>query len=147
MKSLSEFINESSKDSESSVIGKKILNALHKDSSDIVSAIIKRTEKWDENKFEWSREPMFLIAESGNINVKNDAGESVRNLNWIRKKFFDTSLEGETSVSGTLSNYNITNDVGDLPLSVLGVFFDRQFFPITSIDTYNTIKNIIDSNN
>lgn len=144
MQKLIDFIQES-KSNELSSLGKKILNVLGKDSSDIVTAILKRTERWDENKFDWSREPMFLIAESGNINVKNDSNESVRNLSWVRKKFFDTSLDFGNGVEGTLSNYNITNDVGDLPLSVLGVYFDRQFYPITSLDIYKKIRELIDN--
>ena len=142
MQTLGEFIQES-KDNKFSQLGKKIFNALGKDSSDIVAAILKRNEKWDENKFDFSHDPMFLIAGAGNKSeIEN--GEKTRDLAWVREKFFDSSLDTGRGVEGTLADYNISNDVGDVPKSVLGIYFDRQFYPITSLDTYKTIRKIIE---
>lgn len=142
MKKLNEFITEA-KDDKFSAIGKKILSALGKDSSDIVSAIIKRNERWDENKFEWSRDPMFLIAGAGNKG-QIDSGETTRDLSFVRDKFFDTALDSGNGIEGTLADYNISNDEGNVPKSVLGIYFDRQFYPITSLDTYKAIRKIIE---
>ena len=140
MKSLDSFIFENN---QSSNLGKKILNIIGKDSSDIVAAIIKRNERWDENKFEWSREPMFLVADAAS-KADIERGEKVRLLSWVRKKFFKSALDFGEGIQGTLSDYNISNDVGDVPKSVLGIYFDRQFYPITSLDTYKTIRKIIE---
>lgn len=135
MKSLDTFINESQ---DLSSLGKKILKELKND-GDIVDAILKRTENWDSNKFSWSREPMFLVASTGvELDIQNK--EKVRNLTWVRKKFFNVLLDTETGVQGTIANYNFANDEGVLPLSIIGIFFDRQFYPITSIETYKNIK-------
>ena len=142
MKKLNEFIHES-KDDKFSALGKKIFSALGKDSSDIVAAILKRNEKWDENKFDFSHDPMFLIAGAGNKS-EIEKGEKSRDLAWVRDKFFDSSLDSGRGVEGTLADYNISNDVGDVPKSVLGIYFDRQFYPITSLDTYKTIRKIIE---
>ena len=159
MKNFNEFINESKdqqsklgkkilnllgKDDKFSQLGKKIFKALGKDSSDIVSAILKRNERWDENKFEFSREPMFLVAGASNKN-KLDSGETTRDLAWVREKFFDSSLDSDNGIEGTLSDYNISNDEGDVPRSVLGIYFDRQFYPITSLETYKLIRDIIEN--
>ena len=139
MKGFNEFINESQ---EQSKLGKKILNLLSKDTSDIVTSILKKTEKWDENKFDWSREPMFLIAdEDSKINIDN--GEWTRNLVWVRKKFFNV-LDDGNGIQGTLENYNIADDIGRVPKSVLGIYFDRQFYPITSLDVYKKIRQFIE---
>lgn len=140
MKSLDTFITESQ---DLSSLGKKILKELKND-GDIVDAILKRTENWDANKFSWSREPMFLVASSGiELDIQNK--EKVRNLTWVRQKFFNVLLDSETGVQGTIANYNFANDEGVLPLSVIGIFFDRQFYPITSIDTYKNIKAQIEN--
>ena len=142
MKSLDSFIFENN---QSSNLGKKILNIIGKDSSDIVAAIIKRNERWDENKFEWSREPMFLVADAAS-KADIERGEKVRLLSWVRKKFFKSALDFGEGIQGTLSDYNISNDVGDVPKSVLGIYFDRQFYPITSISVYKSIKEAIEQN-
>jgi len=142
MKRLDSFIFENN---QSSNLGKKILNIIGKDSSDIVAAIIKRNERWDENKFEWSREPMFLVADDAH---KSDIerGEKVRLLSWVRKKFFKSALDFGEGIQGTLSDYNIEDDKGDVPTSVLGIYFDRQFYPITSISVYKSIREAIEQN-
>lgn len=128
MKNIDEFINESK---DQSAIGKKIAKLLD---GDIINAIMKRMTNWDENKFEWSREPMFLIADKDiNINSK----EHVRNMEWIRAK----TAKHYPQITGTINNYDLLNDDGDKNRSVLGIFMDRSFFPISSIDTF---KNIID---
>ena len=139
MKNLNDFIFE---DNNQSSLGKKILSLIEKDNSDIVKAILKRTEKWDENKFDWTREPMFLIADKDSESWMAKE-EHVRLLTWVRKKFFHT-LDWEDGIEGTLENYNIANDQGNVPKSVLGVYFDRQFYPITSLDVYNKIRNVIE---
>jgi len=145
MKNLSGYIYENKEDHQSS-LGKKIFNIIGKDSSDIVAAIMKRIENWDNNKLDWSREPMFLIANSANKR-SIESGEQVRRLTWVRKKFFKSALDFGDGIQGTLSDYNIENEIGEVPLAVLGIFFDRQFFPITSLDVYHSIKEIIEQNN
>ena len=86
---------------------------------------------------------MFLIAASG-IKKDFDSGEKVRDLHWVREKFFDTMLDSGRGLEGTLEDYNIANDVGDVPKAILGVYFDRQFYPITSLETYKKIREIIE---
>ena len=86
---------------------------------------------------------MFLIAGAGNKS-EIEKGEKSRDLTWVRDKFFDSSLDSGRGVEGTLADYNISNDVGDVPKSVLGIYFDRQFYPITSLDSYKTIRKIIE---
>ena len=140
MKKFNEFINESKE--QQSKLGKKILNLLSKDTSDIVTAVLKKTERWDENKFDWSREPMFLVADEDNESWMSKA-EHIRSLTWVRKKFFD-GLDWGKGIQGTLENYNIANDSGDFPKSVLGIYFDRQFYPITSLDVYKKIRQFIE---
>ena len=139
MKGFNEFINESQ---EQSKLGKKILNLLSKDTSDIVTYILKRNERWDENKFDWTREPMFLIADESDKS-RIESGEYTRNLSWVRKKFFHT-LDLNDGIKGTLSDYNIADDIGRVPKSVLGIYFDRQFYPITSLDVYKKIRQFIE---
>lgn len=126
MKSLNNFIFESN---DISSTGKKILSILSKDESDIIKAIIDKNQKWDNNKFDWSHDPMFLIS-------KNNE------LKWTRKKFFDTTL---VNVTGTFADQNsVANENGEYPVNVLGVYFDRQFYPITSLDTFNKIKELLE---
>lgn len=139
MKDIINFLTESS--NETSGIGNKIMNILDKDESDLNKIIIKRTKNWDEDKFKWSRDPMFLIA-SGGSKPHFENNEKIRDLYWVREKFFDVSL---ANVTGTLANYNVANDEGLVPVSVLGVYFDRQFFPITNLDTFEKIKSIIEN--
>lgn len=141
MKAFNEFINESKDQSQ---LGKKILNMLGKDTSDIVTSILKRNERWDENKFDWTREPMFLIADESDKS-RIESGEYTRNLSWVRKKFFHT-LDWNEGIKGTLADYNIEDDMGRVPQAVLGIYFDRQFFPITSLEVYKKIRKFIEEN-
>ena len=141
MKNLNDFIFEGN--DQSSSLGKKILNALDKDSNDIITAILKRNERWDENKFDWSREPMFLVVDPAHKD-DIDRGEKTRNLAWVRKKFFDSVLDAGSGIQGTLEDYNIEDNTGDVPHSVLGIYFDRQFYPITSLEVYRKIREIIE---
>jgi len=132
MKSIDTFICENN---EQSSLGKKILKVID---NNITQAIIKRTEKWDANKFEWSRDPMFLLITPEITKV--DTGERVRDLEWVRKKYIDTWKD---RIKGTIDNYNVKNDVGDYEYCVLGIYFDRQFFPISSLDTMNKIIDLL----
>jgi len=131
MKSINEYITEGQ---EQSSIGKKIIKMLD---GDIAQAIAKRMNNWDENKFEWSRDPMFLIADKDN-NVEGE--EHIRNLEWVRKK----TAKHYPNITGTINNYDIVNDEGDKPCSILGIFIDRTFFPIASLETYQKILDSID---
>lgn len=131
MKSINEFIIEAQ---EQSSLGKKIVKLLD---GDIAEAISKRMTNWDDNKFDWSRDPMFLIADEDS-NVEGE--EHVRNLEWVRKK----TAKHYENVTGTIANYDIKNDEGTKPCSVLGIFIDRSFFPIASIETYRKILDIIE---
>ena len=131
MKSINEFIIEAQ---EQSSLGKKIVKILD---GDIAEAISKRITNWDDNKFDWSRDPMFLIADEDN-NIEGE--EHVRNLEWVRKK----TAKHYDNITGTINNYDIKNDEGTKPCSVLGIFIDRSFFPIASIDTYKKILDIIE---
>lgn len=132
MKSIDTFICENN---EQSSLGKKILKVID---NNITQAIIKRTEKWDANKFEWSRDPMFLLITPEITKV--DTGERVRDLEWVRKKYIDTWKD---RIKGTIDNYNIKNDVGDYEYCVLGIYVDRQFYPISSLDTMNKIIDLL----
>jgi len=138
MEHISEFISES-KSKESLV--EEILNALD---GDIVQAIVKRTKNYDENKMPWSREPMFLIAEKEQQS-DDDATEKVsRTMSWKRISFMDLYADGsEYEVKGTIDDYNIKSDVGEYPCSVLGVYVDRQFLPICSIESFKRVVNIL----
>lgn len=130
MKSINKYINEGQ---EQSSLVKKIVKLLD---GDISEAIAKRMNNWDENKFDWSRDPMFLIADEDN-NIEGE--EHVRNLEWVRKKTIK-----HYNITGTISNYDIKNDEGAKPCSILGIFIDRSFFPIASIETYQKILDLID---
>lgn len=131
MKTFNEFINESQ---EQSKLDKKIIKLLD---GDIIQAIIKRQQNWDENKFKFSREPMFLIAD---LDSNPNDQEHIRNLDWIHKKF---ARGYRKQITGTMANYDILNDDGDKPCSVLGIFLDRQFYPIVSLDTFDKILNLL----
>lgn len=130
MKSLDSFICE---DNEQSSLGKKIIKLID---NNIAQAILKRTENWDNNKFEWSRDPMFLIMSEEKM--KTDSEETYRDLNWVRDKYIDA---WQNKINGTIDNYNVKNNDGEYECCVLGIFVDRQFFPISSLDT---MDNIID---
>jgi len=109
---------------------------------DIIDAIKKRSENWDLNKFEWSHEPMFLIADLNKVADNDDErNEQIRNLDWVRNKFLS-----KYDIKGTISNYDLINDEGSKPCSVLGIFIDRQFYPIASLETFDKIKKILDEN-
>jgi len=131
MKGFNEFINESQ---EQSKLGKKIIKLLD---GDIIQAILKRQQNWDENKFKFSREPMFLIAD---LDKESNDTEHVRNMDWVHKKFISGY---QKQITGTMANYDILNDKGEKPCSVLGIFVDRQFFPIVSLETFNKILEIL----
>jgi len=131
MVDLDNFINESQ---EQSSLGKKIIKALD---GDIITAIVKRMNNWDENKFDWSREPMFLIAD---LDDKVNEEEHVRNLEWIRKK----TAKHYNNITGTINNYDLLNDDGAKPCSVLRIFVDRMFLPISSIESYKKILDLIE---
>ena len=132
MKSLDSFICENN---EQSSLGKKILKLID---NNITQAIIKRTENWDANKFEWSHDPMFLLITPEK--TKKDSEETFRDLEWARDKYIDAWKD---KVKGTIDNYNVKNDDGDYEYCVLGIFVDRQFFPISSLDNMNKIIDLL----
>lgn len=132
MKSLDSFICENN---EQSSLGKKILKLID---NNIAQAIIKRTEKWDANKFEWSHDPMFLIIAPSTSVAEGE--ETYRELMWTREKYIDSFKD---KIKGTIDNYNVKNSDGDYDYCILGIFVDRQFFPISSIDNMNKIIDLL----
>lgn len=116
----------------------KVVNALD---NSISQAILKRTKAYDENRFDWSRDPMFLIADK--FGPENNGENRVRDLRWVQIKFIDTYLEGPFMVNGTIDNYQLNDDSGQFPCSVLGIFIDRQFLPISTIESFKKIIDIL----
>ena len=135
MKSLDSYINESQQETS---LGKKIIKLLD---GDIVEAIKKRTDNWDANRFEWSRDPMFLIISPEKF--KGDSKEVFRELEWTREKYINTFKD---KIKGTIDNYNIQNDSGEFDYCVLGIFVDRQFYPIASLESFNNIIKLLQEN-
>ena len=71
---------------------------------------------------------------------KKDSEETYRDLEWARDKHIDTWKD---KIKGTIDNYNVKNDDGDYEYCVLGIFVDRQFYPISSLDTMNKIIDLL----
>ena len=125
MKSLSQTINESSKDT--SII------SMFKDGEDsMLSMIAKRIENWDANNKKHSREPMFLC----DINRKN--------MMWSRVDTMNIETSGGKKdweyYDGFLKEY-YSGETTKLDQYILGIFIDGYFIPIPDKETFDKIWN------
>lgn len=136
MKDIYYYINEGlSSDNTQSSVGKKIDNIINDHETTLMKMIKSRQERWDENKHSYSREPMFLIADP--LYKKMDSN---RFYSWSRWKFIKDNRD---KIKGTFKNYNVANEEGTKPNSVIGIYYDRKFEFITSLDVFNKICDIL----
>ena len=125
MKSLSQSINESSKDT-------SVLSMFKDDENSILSMIVKRIENWDANNKKYSREPMFLTCDNFNF------------MGWSRISILSINLKsGKQNADlfdGFLKEY-IEHKSTPNEKYILGVFIDRCFIPIPDKETFDKIWN------
>ena len=129
MKNLTELIKEDKSDNK---IDTQILNALGGDDDSIWGSIIKRVKGWDNKKHDWSRKPMFLVSDNGD-------------LGWYRTKFMKAkNSEGKeiNTYDGYLNDYIKKNNKNNS--YVLGIFINRFFYPIFNIDEFEKIWELIE---
>lgn len=136
MKSIKEFIFEDA--ANESKLGKKFDNIFKKNQNKLTRIIQSRQEHWDVNKTDWAREPMFLIAgPKGEMNIG-----SARDYSWVRWKHMKGN-KGE--IKGTFKNYNIADENNEKPNSVIGIYYDRHFELITSMEVFNQLYDVLDN--
>ena len=136
MKSLLEYMVFEDANNESKM-GKKIDNIFKKNPNKLAQIIQSRQEHWDADKNDWSREPMFLIAgPKDELNVGSN-----RDYSWVRWKFMKGHKD---DIKGTFKNYNISDGEGSKPNSVIGIYYDRHFEIISSLDVFSKIYDLFD---
>lgn len=134
MKSIDLYITESDN---SSKLGSKLDKILDKTQNKLSELIASREKNWDANKFSWSREPMFLI-----IDAHYDDFGGERFKSWQRWIFIKGHKE---EIKGTFKDYNVKNDKGMKPNSVIGIYYDRKFKFITSLNTFYELYDLLES--
>lgn len=135
MKNITNYIIEGLNTSNESELGKKIDSIIKGHETKLAKMVSARQQRWDENKHSYSREPMFLIADPSYN--KMDSG---RFYSWTRWKFIRHHID---EIKGTFKNYNVSNEEGTKPNSVIGIFYDRKFEFITSLEVFNKICDIL----
>lgn len=138
MKSLIEYVVNENASNESN-IGKMLDNVFQKNQNKLTRIIQSRQAHWDDNNNSWSREPMFLIAGPKNELIVG----SNRDYSWLRWKYIKGKRD---EIQGTFKNYNVKNDEGNVPNAVIGIYYDRHFELITSLEVFNKLYDIIDKN-
>lgn len=137
MKSIQKYICEDA--ANESKLGKKFDNVFKKNQNKLTRIIQSRQEHWDDNKNDWSREPMFLIAgpkDELNIGLHRD-------YSWVRWKHMKGN---KNEIKGTFKNYNMTDpDTNTKPNSVIGIYYDRHFELITSLEVFYKLYDILDA--
>ena len=137
MKSIKDIICEDA--SNESKLGKKFDNVFKKNQNKLTRIIQSRQEHWDDNKNDWSREPMFLIAgPKDELNVGMH-----RDYSWVRWKHMKGN---KNEIKGTFKNYNMADpDTNAKPNSVIGIYYDRHFELITSLEVFYKLYDILDA--
>jgi hypothetical protein len=138
MKSIEQIPVENEGNASESKLGKKFDNVFKKNQNKLTRIIQSRQDHWDANKNEWSREPMFLIAgPKGEMNVGKD-----RDYSWVRWK----NMKGnKDEIKGTFKNYNLSDENNEKPNSVIGIYYDRHFELITSMEVFHKLYDILDA--
>ena len=136
MKDICYYINENlSSANNQTPIGQKIDNIISGHETKLMQMVKSRQERWDANKQPYSREPMFLVADPSYKKM-----DSNRFYSWSRWKFIKDNRD---KIKGTFKNYNVSNEEGTKPNSVIGIYYDRKFEFITSLDVFNKICDIL----
>jgi hypothetical protein len=137
MKSIQDIIFEDA--ANESKLGKKFDNVFKKNQNKLTRIIQSRQEHWDDNKNDWSREPMFLIA-----GPKDELNVGLhRDYSWVRWKHMKGN---KNEIKGTFKNYNMTDpDTNVKPNSVIGIYYDRHFELITSLEVFYKLYDILDA--
>ena len=138
MKSIEQIPIENNNNVTETKLGKKFDNVFKKNQNKLTRIIQSRQDHWDANKNDWSREPMFLIAgPKGEMNVGKD-----RDYSWIRWK----NMKGnKDEIKGTFKNYNLSDENNEKPNSVIGIYYDRHFELITSMEVFYKLYDILDA--
>lgn len=137
MKSIQDIIFEDA--ANESKLGKKFDNVFKKNQNKLTRIIQSRQEHWDDNKNDWSREPMFLIA-----GPKDELNVGLhRDYSWVRWKHMKGN---KNEIKGTFKNYNMADpDTNVKPNSVIGIYYDRHFELITSLEVFYKLYDILDA--
>lgn len=138
MKTINDYINTSINEDYADVkLIDKINDIFRKNQNKLTRIIQARQDHWDANRLPWSREPMFLIAgPKDEFNIGKD-----RDYSWVRWKY----MKGKKSeVNGTFKNYNIADEDNCKPNSVIGIYYDRHFELITSMNVFENIYDLLE---